>query len=129
MIERLIIGIFYQDSYFREDVEETKLKVGNYSEFIERWDDKDQYQLYHEALDWLGFRQNETVELSFKAQQRSVQQGIRKFSDERNQKYSCENNCFGEVDYKSLSQEQKDKALPILIYAPCTDLGICIPNL
>jgi len=82
MIKRLSTGTLYQDSYFREDIEETKLKVGNYSEFIERWDDKDQYQLYHEVLDWLGFGQNEIVELSFKAQQWSIQQGIRKFSDE-----------------------------------------------
>jgi len=123
MIKRLSTGIFYQDSYFREDIEETKLNVGNYSEFVERWDDKDQYQLYHEALDWLGFRQNEIVELSFKAQQWSVQQGIRKFGDEGKKSamkeiknLAVKNNCFGEVDYKPLSQEQKDKALPILMF-------------
>ena len=56
MIKRLSTGIFYQDSHFREDIEERKLKSGNFSEFIECWDDKDQYQLYHEALDWLGLR-------------------------------------------------------------------------
>jgi len=123
MMKRLSTCIFYQDSYFREDIEETKLKGGNYSEFIESWDDKDQYQLYHEALDWLGFRQNEIVELSFKAQQWSIQQGIRKFGDEGKkstmkeiENLAVKNNCFGEVNYKSLSQEQKDKALPILIF-------------
>jgi len=36
--------------------------------------------------------------------------------DERNRKSSCKNNCFGEVNYKSLLQEQKDKALPILMF-------------
>jgi len=29
---------------------------------------------------------------------------------------AVKNNCFGEVNYKSLSQEQKDKALPILMF-------------
>jgi len=29
---------------------------------------------------------------------------------------AVKNNCFGEVDYKSLSQEKKDKALPILMF-------------
>ena len=79
--------------------------------------------MYHEALDWLGFRQNEIVELSFKAQQWSVQQGIRKFGDEGKKSamkeiknLAVKNNCFGEVDYKSLSQEKKDKALPVLMF-------------
>ena len=79
--------------------------------------------MYHEVLDWLGFRQNEIVELSFKAQQWSVQQGIRKFGDEGKKSamkeiknLAVKNNCFGEVDYKSLSQEKKDKALPILMF-------------
>jgi len=123
MVKRLSTSMFYQDSYFREDIEETKLKSGNYSEVIECWDDKDQYQLYHKALDWLGFRQNDIVELSFKAQQWSVQQGIRKFGDEGKKSamkeiknLAVKNNCFGEVDYKSLSQEKKDKALPILMF-------------
>ena len=113
MIKRLSTGMFYQDSYFRQDVEETKSKSGNFSEVIECWDDKNQYQLYHEALDWLGFKQNEIVELSFKAQQWSVQQGIRKFGDEGKKlamkeikNLAVKNNCFGEVDYKSLSQEK-----------------------
>ena len=26
------------------------------------------------------------------------------------------NNCFGEVDYKSITQEMKDRALPLLIF-------------
>jgi len=79
--------------------------------------------LYHEALNWLGFKQNEIVELSFKAQQWSVQQGIRKFGDvgkksamKEIKNLAVKNNCFGEVDYKLLSQEKNDKALQIRLW-------------
>ena len=60
--------------------------------------------------------------MSFKAKQMSIQQGMKHYGDSGKKSALKEienltgNECFGELDYASLTQEMKDKALPILIF-------------
>jgi len=73
MISKLNEGTFYRDSYFSSNVQikeynGVKSSIGQ----IKRWDDEDQYQLYHEAMIWLDFHGNEVDEFCFKAEQMSI---------------------------------------------------------
>ena len=60
--------------------------------------------------------------MMFKTEQMSVQQGIHKYGEEGKKSAMKEienltdNECFGEIDYNSIAQEMKDKALPILMF-------------
>ena len=52
----------------------------------------------------------------------SIQQGMKRYGDSRKKSALKEignltgNECFGEIDYSSLTQEMKDRALPILMF-------------
>ena len=61
MAQHLASGSYYQDSYFASDIVETEICSDKPNEKIERWLDNDQYQLYHESLEWLGYDQDEVA--------------------------------------------------------------------
>ena len=53
----------------------------------------------------------------------SIQQGIKKHGNEGKESVTkvlinldVKNSCFGEIDYDSLTEEMKDKALPLLLF-------------
>ena len=75
-----------------------------------------------EALQWLEFEQDEITGMMYAAKQMSVREGVRKYGSEgkdsvlREIKNLTDNDCFGETKYKKLTQEQKDQALPILMF-------------
>ena len=58
----------------------------------------------------------------YAAKQISIQEGVRKYGLEgkelvlREIKNKMDNDCFGETKYEKLTQEQKDRALPILMF-------------
>lgn len=93
------------------------------SNLIQKLDDTTQYSFYVEALQWFDYTQRDIADMMYKAKQWSVQQGVDKFGhlEEESvmkeiQNLTVKNDCFGEVDFKSLTQEMKDKALPILMF-------------
>ena len=60
----------------------------------------------------------------------SVKEGIRKYGQKRNDSVMKEirnlaekNSCFGEIEYETLTQEMKDKALPLLMFMIMKRLG------
>ena len=66
--------------------------------------------------------QHDIVAMMFAAKQMSIQEGMKRYKDEGKASAMkeilnlTENDCFGETDYSKLSQEAKDKALPILMF-------------
>ena len=83
---------------------------------------QEEYQLYSEALEWYDYSPEEITALVFKASTMSVKQGIKKHGGEakasamKEVRNLVDNECFGELDYSTLTQEMKDKALPILMF-------------
>ena len=81
-----------------------------------------EHQLYIEALQYCDYTPNEIEALVYKTQTMSVRQGIKlhgkdgKESAMKEIKNLVENECFGETNYEKLTQEMKDKALPILMF-------------
>lgn len=89
---------------------------------MKKWNDTDQHQLCHEALQWLGFKGDESDGICFKKEQHIFQKVFKKFDEKRMasamkeiRNLAVKNDYFVEVDYDKLSQEMKDKALPLLI--------------
>ena len=87
-----------------------------------KWDDTDQCQMCHEAIQQLHFKGDEIEVLSFKIEKCIIQKGIKKFGEKGNaltmnetSNLSIKNDYFGEVDYDKLSQEMKDKAFPVFM--------------
>ena len=107
-------------NYFIEGVTETELETPTFEEKISR--ESEHYSLYVEALQWFGFDMNESSGMAFKTQHLNVKQGIKQFGDDGKQSAMKEienltsNECFGETDYDKLTQTQKDRALPILMF-------------
>jgi hypothetical protein len=70
----------------------------------------------------MDVEQEDITAMMFAAKQTSIQEGMRKYKDEGKASAMKEiitltdNDCFGETTYKKLSQEAKDKALPILMF-------------
>ena len=83
---------------------------------------EEEYQLYKEALEWCDFDFDEITSMMFKAEHMSIQQGIQRYGEDGKKSAMKElrnltgNECFGEIDYTSITQEMKDKALPILMF-------------
>ena len=68
MVNHLSKGTFYQDSYFNEEVVESQCVAVEVDTPIEKWSDRDQHQLHHEALQWLDFKGDEIERLCFKTE-------------------------------------------------------------
>ena len=89
---------------------------------IESFDTDEEYSHYVEALQWLEFKQEEITRMIYAAKQMSVQEGVCKYGSEGKEsalieiKNLTDNDCFGETKYEKLMQEQKDRALPILMF-------------
>ena len=123
-MEKLSEGTFYRNSYFTDNI-----KIDQHDGFqpaidnIAKWDSDDQHQLYAESLKWLNFRSDEIDEFCFKAEHMSIKQGIKMHGQKGKDSVMKEirnlaekNECFKEVEYDSLSQEMKDRALPLLLF-------------
>ena len=74
-------------------------------------------------MEWFGFGGNEILELCFKQEQMSIQRGIRKYGDKEKvsaikkiKNLTAKNDCFGKIEYSTITQEIKDKALPVLMF-------------
>ena len=65
---------------------------------------------------------DDVTAMMFAAKQMSIQQGMKKYKEEGKASAMKEiinltdNDCFGETEYEKLSQDAKDKALPILMF-------------
>ena len=113
----------YPDIYGESElgITVTKLDSPKYKENIKRLQ-VDEYQHYVEALEWFDFGHNDISSMVFKAKQMSIQQGIKTYGDKGKEsalneiRNLTENECFGEVEYNTLTQEMKNKALPILMF-------------
>ena len=83
---------------------------------------KDEYQLYVEALQWFDHDFNEIEGMMFKAETMSIQKGIKQFGEIGKDSARKEienllgNECFGEIDFATITQEMKDQALPMLMF-------------
>ena len=93
----------------------------NYGHIIKSLSDQE-YQLYTEALEWYDYSPREIEELVYKTSTMSVKEGIRRHGKEAKSSALKEvrnlvmNECFGEIDYNTITDEMKDKALPILMF-------------
>ena len=111
----------YGSTNFAEDITVTELETPELDVAISACD-AEEYALYVEALEWFEFDQDEISSMVFKAKQMNIQQGIKKFGDDGKRSALKEienltgNECFGEIEYEELTDEMKDKALPILMF-------------
>ena len=93
----------------------------NYDEVISPLSE-DEYQLYVEALQWFDHDFNEIDGMMFKAETMSIQKGIKQFGEIGKDSARKEidnllgNECFGEINFASITQEMKDQALPMLMF-------------
>jgi hypothetical protein len=83
---------------------------------------KEEYQHYVETIKWMDVDQGDVTAMMFVTKQMSIQEGMKKYKEEGKESAMKEilnltgNDCIGEIDYDKLSQEDKDKALPILMF-------------
>ena len=111
----------YGSTNFAEDVTVIELDTPDIDVNISACDEEE-YALYVEALEWFEFDQDEITSMVFKAKQMNMQQGIKKFGSDGKKSAMKEienltgNECFGEIEYEDLTDEMKDKALPILMF-------------
>ena len=83
---------------------------------------KEEYNNYLHTLKWMDVGQDDIVAMMFATKQMSIQEGMRKYKDEGKSSTMkeilnlTENDCFGETEYNKLNQDDKDKALPILMF-------------
>ena len=81
-------------------------------------------------MKWLDVDQGDITAMVFATKQMSIQEGMRKYKDEGKDSAMkvlnnlTGNDCFGEVDYDKISQDDKDKALPILMFMVLKRNGI-----
>ena len=115
-------GVTYPASFFSTGIKVTELDVPAFEEQITSLDGVDQYSLFQEELTWFDFDVDEVSSMSFKAKQMSMQKGVKRYGDSGKKSALKEienltgNECFRKIDYSSLTQEMKDKALPILMF-------------
>jgi hypothetical protein len=120
--QHLADGDYYNNQYFVEDVTETSYSTSESPDKINLITVKEEYQHYLDAITWLDVEQEDITAMMFAAKQMSIQEGMKKYKDEGKASAMKEiinltdNDCFGETDYEKLSQEAKDKALPILMF-------------
>ena len=58
MVMKLGKGCYFRESYFNEDCAVEPCDMQSGVEGIKRWDDDDQFNLYQEALSWMGHQGN-----------------------------------------------------------------------
>jgi hypothetical protein len=120
--QRLADGDYYSNQYFVEDVTETSYGTDESQDKISLVKVKEEYQHYVDAIQWMDVEQEDITAMMFAAKQMSIQEGMKKYKDEGKASAMKEiinltdNDCFGETEYDKLSQEAKDKALPILMF-------------
>ena len=114
-------GFTYNNSYFSDNLTVTNVHSTEYTESILSLE-INEYRLYTEALHWLQFNQDETANMIFKMKQMNIQQGINRYGNKGKKSAMKEiqnitkNKCFGEIPRGTLTQETKDRALPILMF-------------
>ena len=114
-------GTEFKSSFFSDGVSITELDSPNYDKQIKSLE-LSEYHLYTEALQWLDLDRNDICSLVFKAKQMGIQQGIKQYGDDGKESVMKEirnlttNECFGEISFETLTQEMKDRALPILMF-------------
>ena len=119
---KLANGDYYSDQYFTQHVKQTIKETDKSDDSINLVKVKEEYQHYVEAIKWLDVDQGDITGMMFATKQMSIQEGMRKYKDEGKDSAMKEiknltgNDCFGEVDYDKISQDDKDKALPILMF-------------
>jgi hypothetical protein len=120
--QHLANGDYYNDQYFVDNVTETSFQNDESPDRISLIKVKEEYQHFIDAITWMDVEQNDITAMMFAAKQMSIQEGMRKYKDEGRASAMKEiinltdNDCFGETKYEELSQEAKDKALPILMF-------------
>ena len=123
MIDKLSDGMHCSESYFNENMVEEHITTVEADEPIDRWDDKDHHQLYHEALNSMGYNFDDVEGMCLKSEQLIMQKGIKKHGDKGKMpamkemhNLATKNDCFGELECDSLTKEMKRKALPLLMF-------------
>jgi hypothetical protein len=120
--QKLSNGDYYSNQYFTENVQQTVYDNDTSSDKINLVKVKEEYQHYVETIKWMDVDQGDITAMMFATKQMSIQEGMKKYKDEGKDSAMKEilnltgNDCFGEMDYNKLSQEDKDKALPILMF-------------
>ena len=119
---KLASGDYYSDQYFTKNVQQTIKETDKSDTTINLVKVKEEYQHYVESMKWLDVDQGDITAMVFATKQMSIQEGMRKYKDEgkdlamKEIKNLTGNDCFGEVDYDKISQDDEDKALPILMF-------------
>jgi hypothetical protein len=120
--QQLADGDYYNNQYFVDGVTSASCESRESSDKINLITVKEEYQHYTDAIKWMDVNQEDITAMMFAAKQMSIQEGMKKYKDEGKASAMKEiinltdNDCFGETDYDKLSQEAKDKALPILMF-------------
>ena len=120
--QHLANGDYYSNQYFVDNVTETTYKSSESKDKISLVKVKEEYQHYLDAITWMDVEQEDITAMMFAAKQMSIQEGMKKYKEEGKASAMKEiinltdNDCFGETEYEKLSQEAKDKALPILMF-------------
>jgi hypothetical protein len=120
--QHLANGTYYSNQYFVENVTETTCNTDESPNKIDLIKAKDEHQHYLDAIKWMDVKPDDITAMMFAAKQMSIQEGMKKYKDEGKASAMKEiinftdNDCFGETEYEKLSQETKDKALPILMF-------------
>ena len=120
--QHLADGTYYSNQYFTENVTETTCNTSESPNKINLIKVKEEQQHFVEAIKWMDVEPDDITAMMFAAKQMSIQEGMKKYKDEGKASAMKEiinltdNNCFGETEYEKLSQEAKDKALPILMF-------------
>ena len=127
---QLTEGTYYTDQFFKEGIKITENNTPLSDDNIESFDSDEKYSHYVEALQWLEFKQEEITGMMYAAKQMSVKEGVCKNGSEgkesalREINNLTDNDCFGETKYEKQTQEQKDRALPIMMFMVLKSTGI-----
>jgi hypothetical protein len=120
--QHLADGTYYSNQYFVKNVTETTCNTDESPNKINLIKVKDEHQHYLDAITWMDVEPHDITGMMFAAKQMSIQEGMKKYKDEGKASAMKEivnltdNDCFGETQYEKLTQEAKDKALPILMF-------------
>ena len=82
MEQKLSSGTYYSDAYFSTDVQESNIETVQADEPVEGWNDNNQFQLYYEALQWMGYNFYEIEGMCMKTEHLSLQSGAKRYGDE-----------------------------------------------
>ena len=123
MIESLGDGIDRSDSYFSDDVVAENISNLHLDGVVSSWDDSNQWQLYQEAMTYLGHRVSNKDYLCFKSEQMSAQLSAKTYGytfkestlkEIKNLTDKIE--CFYEIACESLMPKMKYWTFPFIIF-------------